>query len=357
MTSATPLVSSNLLAAGRLTVQLGSRHRCSQVNAGRKANGSSVRNGAEGDCKRSLSALNESFSNSIHGRRSLRAKAPKTCQNRRGLVCRASASGATSLPYDGSYELPAPPAKEQVSLGRKVRAIAFYTWTAVLSIPLFIAMLIMHPFILVLDKFRRRGHHFVNNIWAIVTMALFYKVEIIGRENLPPPEVGAMFVANHQSFLDIFSLFALMRPFKFVSKTSIFKIPIIGWAMFLTGHVGLKRTDSRSQRECLLKCLDLLREGASVLFFPEGTRTNDGKMHQFKKGAFSIAAKAKAPVVPIAIIGTGDLMPNHMEGTLRPGKVTLVVLPPIVSKSADELCNKSHAAIAEKLVANGLGVA
>jgi 1-acyl-sn-glycerol-3-phosphate acyltransferase len=68
-----------------------------------------------------------------------------------------------------------------------------------------------------------------------------------GRENLPSPETAVVYVANHQSYLDIFSLFRLYRPFKFVSKQSIFYIPIVGWSMFMTGHVGLKRTDRRSQ--------------------------------------------------------------------------------------------------------------
>lgn len=86
-----------------------------------------------------------------------------------------------------------------------------------------------------------------------------------------------VFVANHQSFMDIYSLFYLGRPFKFISKTSNFLIPIVGWSMFLTGHVPLQRMDLRSQMQCLSRCSDLLKEGCSVLFFPEGTRSIDGR--------------------------------------------------------------------------------
>lgn len=84
-------------------------------------------------------------------------------------------------------------------------------------------------------------------MWANVTTSLFYKTEIEGWENLPAADEGAVYVANHQSFLDIYTLFQLGRPFKFISKTSNFLIPIIGWSMYLTGHIPLKRMDKRSQ--------------------------------------------------------------------------------------------------------------
>ncbi|CAI5537518.1 unnamed protein product [Closterium sp. Naga37s-1] len=218
--------------------------------------------------------------------------------------------------------------------------------------------------------------------------------EVVGVENLPPADAPAVYVANHQSFLDIYTLFQLRRPFKFISKTSNFLIPIVGWSMFLTGHVPLKRMDKRSQMECLKKCLELLQQGTPVLFFPEGTRTKDGKLSDFKKGAFSIAAKAGVPVVPITLIGTGALMPSGLESTLaatstlpplpplaalpapadssssstaslatkygspgtKGGVVRVVVHPPITGKDADKLCEQSRAVIASTLRLHGLGV-
>ena len=86
-----------------------------------------------------------------------------------------------------------------------------------------------------------------------------------------------------------------------------------------------------------------------MLIFPEGTRTSDGRMHAFKKGAFSVAAKAKVPVVPITLIGTGELMPNGSEGTLKFGEVRVIVHPPIEGKDADELAKQARAAIAAPL--------
>jgi 1-acyl-sn-glycerol-3-phosphate acyltransferase len=95
-------------------------------------------------------------------------------------------------------------------------------------------------------------------LWAFASTAPFYRVTIVGAENLPPPSAPAVYVANHQSFMDIYSLFRLRRPFKFISKTSNFVIPIVGWSMFLTGHVMLNRVDRRSQLKCLSTCIELL---------------------------------------------------------------------------------------------------
>ena len=81
---------------------------------------------------------------------------------------------------------------------------------------------------------------------------LFYKTEIEGWENLPADDEGAVYVANHQSFLDIYTLFLLGRPFKFISKTSNFLVSIIGWSMYLTGHIPLQRMDIGSQLVCFL---------------------------------------------------------------------------------------------------------
>lgn len=233
----------------------------------------------------------------------------------------------------------------------KIRALLFFGWSLFLALPLFVSMAIMAPVVMMADKYKRLAQHFVNNIWAKISTSLFYPVEVTGRENLPPSDKPVVYVANHQSFLDIFSLFHLDRPFKFISKASIFYIPIVGWSMFMTGHVMLNRMDRRSQLECLKQCRELLDEGAPVLFFPEGTRSKDCVMHGFKKGAFSVAAKAGVDVVPMTILGTGALMPSGSESQLRGGRVKIVVHKAIPTKgrSADEVCDEARAIIASAM--------
>ncbi|XP_020524247.1 1-acyl-sn-glycerol-3-phosphate acyltransferase 1, chloroplastic isoform X2 [Amborella trichopoda] len=210
-----------------------------------------------------------------------------------------------------------------VSFSPKVRGIFFYTITGIVAITLFLVMLVVHPFVYLFDRHRRSAHHLIAKIW---------------------------------SFLDIFTLLILGRSFKFISKTSIFLIPVVGWAMFLKGDIPLRRMDNRSQLECLKRCMELLKKGASVFFFPEGTRSKDGKMGTFKKGAFSVAAKTRVPVVPITLMGTGKLMPTGMEATISTGPVKVMVHKPIEGSNADELCNEARNIIAEELVTHGYGV-
>ncbi|POO03270.1 Phospholipid/glycerol acyltransferase [Trema orientale] len=241
----------------------------------------------------------------------------------------------------------------ELSLGSKVRGICFYAVTAVVAIFLFVLMVVEHPFVLLLDRHRRKAHHFIAKMWASLTVGPFFKIKFEGLENLPPPDTPAVYVSNHQSFLDIYTLLTLGRPFKFISKTSVFLFPIIGWAMFLLGVIPLKRNDSKSQLDCLKHCMDLIKKGASVFFFPEGTRSKDGKPGAFKKGAFSIAAKTKVPVVPITLIGTGKLMPAGMEGILNTGYIEVIIHKPIEGSNPQLLCDESRNIIAEGLNRRG----
>lgn len=244
---------------------------------------------------------------------------------------------------DASYPL------SEHKLSSKVRGICFYVVTAFTAIFLFLLMLVVHPFVLLFDRYRRKAQHFIAKIWATLTVTPFIKIKYEGLENLPPSDIPAVYVSNHQSFLDIYTLLTLGRSFKFISKTSIFLYPIIGWAMFLLGVIPLKRMDSKSQLDCLKRCMDLTKKGASVFFFPEGTRSKDGKLGAFKKGAFSVAAKTKVPVVPITLKGTGKIMPAGMEGILNLGSVEVVIHKPIEGSDPEELCNKARKTIADEL--------
>ncbi|XP_060171767.1 1-acyl-sn-glycerol-3-phosphate acyltransferase BAT2, chloroplastic [Lycium barbarum] len=240
-----------------------------------------------------------------------------------------------------------------LELRSKVRAIGFYTVTALSCIFLFVLMLVQHPFVLLFDRYRRRAHHLVAKTWATLTITPFYSVEFEGLENLPSPDTPAVYVSNHQSFLDIYTLLILGRSFKFISKTAIFLFPIVGWAMYLMGLIPLRRMDSRSQLECLKRCIDLVKKGASVFFFPEGTRSKDGKLGPFKKGAFSVAAKTGVPVVPITITGTGRIMPAGLEGRVYPGLVKVVVHRPLKGNDSDVLCSEARNVIKDVLVHQG----
>ena len=120
------------------------------------------------------------------------------------------------------------------------------------------------------------------------------------------------------------------------------------------GHIALKRADDAAGfRKFLSLGRDLLSHGASIAIFPEGTRSKDGKLAAFKKGAFSIATKAKAKIVPMTILGTGDIMPAGKEGTLAHGDIKLIVHPSIdpKGKKTAQVSDECRAAIASALPA------
>ncbi|KAK4784351.1 hypothetical protein SAY86_018719 [Trapa natans] len=235
----------------------------------------------------------------------------------------------------------------------KIRGVCFYAVTAVVAIFLIQLMFVAHPLVLLFDRYQRKAHHFVAKLWSMWSIAPFYRIEITGLENLPPPDTPAVYVSNHQSFLDIYTLLTLGRGFKFISKTEIFLFPIIGWAMYMLGVIPLKRMDSRSQLETLKRCVDLIKKGASVFFFPEGTRSKDGKLGAFKKGAFSLATKTKIPVVPITLGGTGKVMPAGREISMNPGIVKVIIHKPIEGNDAETLCNMARKMISHTLDVQG----
>ena len=278
------------------------------------------------------------------GLRLVSAPARAVGSRARCVETRASSTAAAPNP-DASK-----PADDKVGIFAILRAQLFYLFTFTLALPLFASMVVMFPFVYFTDKYRRNALSFVNDVWATVSTSLFCPVEVVGREHLPSVETPAVYVANHASYLDIYSLFHLRRPFKFISKVSNFIIPIIGWSMYMTGHIALKRTDRKSQMKTLKDCRELLQNDCSVLFFPEGTRSADGTMADFKKGAFSVAAKENALVVPITLVGTSERMRNGKEWMLRAGGIKVVGHKPIRCEDAGACCEESYKVIKEALV-------
>lgn len=120
-----------------------------------------------------------------------------------------------------------------------------------------------------------------------------------------------MVVSNHQSQLDILAAFTLFFPYKWVSKSEVFRLPFIGWNMVMNRYIPLRRGDKESIAEMMAACEKTLKEGSSVYFFPEGTRSFDGHLRPFKPGAFVLAHQLKLPILPIAINGTRKALPKY----------------------------------------------
>jgi 1-acyl-sn-glycerol-3-phosphate acyltransferase len=118
-------------------------------------------------------------------------------------------------------------------------------------------------------------------------------------------------VANHQSLLDILVLFRLFVHFKWVSKIENFRVPCIGWNMSLNRYIKLRRGDRKSIERMMHLCERTLAAGSSVMMFPEGTRSPDGRLRAFKPGAFALAQRAGVPLLPIVVRGTAQALPKR----------------------------------------------
>jgi 1-acyl-sn-glycerol-3-phosphate acyltransferase len=140
---------------------------------------------------------------------------------------------------------------------------------------------------------------------------------------------ACIFIANHQSMVDIWAMLRVLPPAtRFVAKRELFRIPVFGWALAASGCIPLDRDDRTRAIRSLRGAAERIRGGRPVVLYPEGTRSRDGRLQPFKKGAFHLAVEAGVPIVPVAITGSFRVLP---PGSLRarPGPVEVWVEPPV----------------------------
>jgi len=164
----------------------------------------------------------------------------------------------------------------------------------------FLTWLFTFPF----DKRRVVLHRFTC-LWSKIILSInpYWTTRMTGKERLDP-EKTYIIVSNHQSGADILVLFNLFIHFKWVAKTGLFRIPFLGWNMTLNQYIAIKRSRGRSRLMMMDKAVSAIREGNSVMIFPEGTRSRDGNLQPFKNGAFRLALETKCDILPVAIKGT-----------------------------------------------------
>jgi 1-acyl-sn-glycerol-3-phosphate acyltransferase len=177
--------------------------------------------------------------------------------------------------------------------------------------------------------FTTRAGGIFGVIWARINSFFTpMTVNVMGTENIKP---GASYVitANHQSLYDIYVLYGWMGvDFKWVMKKELEDVPVLGVACKALGHIFIDRSDSKGAVETINAAKTKIANGTSVLFFPEGTRSGDGKMRAFKKGAFKMAIDLDIPVLPVTINGTKNILPKDSLD-LMPGGVTMIIHKPI----------------------------
>jgi len=230
-----------------------------------------------------------------------------------------------------------------------LRSLAFYLVQAPLAILVTAALSVAAC---VVGLVVPAGVRSLSLFWSRLLLRLFrVEVRSEGLSNLP---AGAgVYTANHSSMLDILVvLAALPVDLRIVYKKSLSYVPVFGWSIALGGHVPIDRSNPFRARRSLDRAAERIRGGESLLLFPEGTRSRDGSVGHFKRGSFSLAIEAGAPVVPVSLVGVKALVPNGLF-SLRPGLVRLRVHAPIPVAGLSTDAAQALAQEARQVVAAG----
>ena len=157
----------------------------------------------------------------------------------------------------------------------------------------------------------RKSHFYAAVPWArSILWVSGIKVKVSGRENADP-HVPRIYMTNHQSYFDILGMLAsLPVDFKFVVKQELMRIPFFGRAMRGAGYIGLEREDPRKAVRSMNEAAEKIKHGSSMVIYPEGTRSEDGRLLPFKRGGFKLALKSGCDIVPVAISNSYRIVPK-----------------------------------------------
>ncbi len=227
------------------------------------------------------------------------------------------------------------------------RALLLF-WPAI-----FLLTIIVEPLCLVLVRLDRSGRaqHAVVRWWARMLLTLLAPVTVEGLEWIDASK-PRLYAANHLSALDIPLLYAYLPfAFRIMAHRLVFRVPLIGWYLRRAGALEISPESVALSRRALHQAVETLRRGMPVVVFPEGERSPTGKMLPFRRGAFYVAMKAQAEVVPVAILGTYEGLPIG-SAHLRRAPLRLVVGEPIpvagyTRKDLGELAERTQRAVRE----------
>jgi 1-acyl-sn-glycerol-3-phosphate acyltransferase len=228
---------------------------------------------------------------------------------------------------------------------RAVFACLFlFLYSLVVGLPIILYTLITGH----VDPLYRVG---VGGVMFVVRM-VGVRVRVSGRERIPPG--ACLFMANHTSNADAPAVVgAIPRRVSILVKQSLFKIPVVGQAFRAVCFVPVDRSNREAAIGSVNRAAEYLKEGTSFLVYPEGSRSNDGRLQSFKKGAFVMAITAGVPIVPVACAGAHRVI-RKKEWRIRPGEISVEFLGPVdaspyTMEQRDALAQRVHDAIAAAL--------
>lgn len=200
------------------------------------------------------------------------------------------------------------------------------------------------------DRDGRIQHWFARSWSWLILKTVVSPVKVIGAENIPSGPV--VFASNHQSAMDIPLLYVyLPGQFRIVAKVELFRYPFMGWHLTRSGQIAVDEKNVRANLRSLNRAVDTVKSGMPLMIFPEGGRTPDGEIKKFMSGAFYVAIKAGVPVVPVAIVGTFEVL-RMWSYVIHPGPMQLVIGKPIstegyTTRDMDQLAEKVKVEIEE----------
>ena len=205
-------------------------------------------------------------------------------------------------------------------------------WSLVIYVMTFIALLLCYPF----DKKRFVVHKLSKWLTdAFFGFGLVMKRKVEGIENLDPKGTYVM-VLNHNSMVDILSIYNLPLVFKWVSKREVYRIPIVGRLLLAHGDIVINRASTKEAMQLVhTRGKQWLAKGASVAIFPEGTRSKDSEIHNFKAGAFILAKDAEVPILPIVLDRTDRVVRKGFFMNWS-NRITIKILPPVSKQDVVE---------------------
>jgi len=239
---------------------------------------------------------------------------------------------------------------------KKFKTILVYLWAPFANLLWYTHTVVMATISLLLWPFDRTGamQHWCARWWCRpIALSIFARIRVFGIENVRADR-NYVYMANHSSLIDIPALFAyLPYQFRIMAKKELFWVPFMGWHLKTAGNFPIDRSDPRKTAKSLRGVIEGVRAGKSLAVFPEGTRTPDGRLQDFKSGAFKIAVRAGVPIVPVSIRGTFKLLPKTTLAP-RPGRVDVIIGEPIETagyseKNLGELITRTRTAIQANL--------
>lgn len=228
----------------------------------------------------------------------------------------------------------------------------FIYWTLAMidAFVLMIINLIVFAITLPFDR-QRKIIHLMSCYWGLhyIWYNPLWKMRYRCEAQIDPKKPYVI-ASNHQSMLDISLIYKIPLVFKWISKREVFRIPFIGWMLKLHGDILINRGDTKSTKKMLREAEKWVQRGCSIAVFPEGTRSHDGQIQEFKEGAFLIAKMNRLPILPVAIHGTRDLLPAGSARFRGRAKCIIHVLPAISAETVAATKTRDLSEMVRKMI-------